>query len=110
MAELAVGGDVSRLARLQVADEVPAERVPVKRVLGFEILEPVLADDRDPGCGQNAEVVRTDVLRGGDDGHLRPDLRADALVVRADGAYRESLINHRLQFAWGRPPSDSKRN
>ena len=41
-----------RLSALEVADEVPAESVAVRRVLGLEVLRPVLADDLDAGLGQ----------------------------------------------------------
>ena len=52
MAQLAELVDDLRLAALQVADEVPAERVAVARVLRLEILRTVLADDLDSGVGQ----------------------------------------------------------
>jgi hypothetical protein len=43
--ELAYRGDVARLARLQVSDEVPAESLGEARVFRLEVLEAVLADD-----------------------------------------------------------------
>src|SRR4051812_30357095 len=84
MAELAELVDRLRLAALEVTDEVPAESLAVAGVLGLEILRAVLADDLHPGLGQRGELVHGDVLRGRDDGHLRPEVCADALVVGAD--------------------------
>ena len=71
LAELAHG---SGLPALEVADEVPAERVAVAGVLGLEILRPVLADHLHAGLGQGGHVLDGDVLRGGHDGHPRADL------------------------------------
>src|ERR1700745_1045800 len=45
MAELTELVDNRRLAALQVTDEVPAEELPVERVLRLEVLCAVLADD-----------------------------------------------------------------
>ena len=56
-----------RLAALEVADEVPAERVAVSCVLGLEVLRAVLAHDLDSGLGQDGHVLDGDVLRRGDD-------------------------------------------
>ena len=67
-----------RLPALQVADEVPAERVAVGGVLGLEVLRPVLSDDLDSGLGQDAQLGDGEVLRRGHDRHLRPDLVPDA--------------------------------
>src|SRR5437868_11523143 len=84
VAQLARRIDDLRLAALQVADEVPPERVPVARVLRLEILRAVLANDRDAGIAEQLHVVERDVLRRGDDRHARADLFGDALVSRAD--------------------------
>ena len=46
------------LVRLQVADEVPAEGVPVDRVLRREILRPVLPDHLDARPRRHAELSR----------------------------------------------------
>ena len=45
-----------RLVRLQVADEVPAERVAVLGVLALEILRAVLADDLDACASTSAAM------------------------------------------------------
>ena len=84
MAELAGRVDDLRLAALQVADEVPAERVAVARVLRLEVLRAVLADDLDAGVGEHLHVVDRDVLRRDDDGDVRADLVRDARVALAD--------------------------
>ena len=76
--------DRLRLAALEVADEVPAEGVAVERVLALEVLGLVLADDLDPGLGEDAELVGVDVLRRGHDRHVRPELGSDPIDVRAD--------------------------
>ena len=47
-----------RLAALEVADEVPAERVAVALVLGHEVLRAVLADDLDARLGERGHVRR----------------------------------------------------
>ena len=60
------------LVRLQVPDEVPAERVAVARMLALEILRSVLADDLDTGLCERAQLLRGDVLRRDDDGDARP--------------------------------------
>jgi hypothetical protein len=84
VAELAEVGHVARLARLKMADEVPAEARAVPLVLGREVLQAVLSHDLDAGLREHAHLVRRDVLRRRDDGHVRPDLLADAGVVRGD--------------------------
>src|SRR5206468_12707912 len=76
------------LAALQVADEVPAEGRSIAGVLGLEVLGAVLADDLDPSLGERAEVLHVDVLRGGDDRHLGPELAANPLVALANGVSR----------------------
>ena len=57
-----------RLVRLQVADEVPPERVAVDRVLRQQVLSAVLADDLDARLRENRELPDRDVLRRRDDG------------------------------------------
>ncbi len=74
----------ARLVRLQGADEVPAEGIAVQRVLALHVLRPVLTRDRDAGVGEDAHVLRGDVLRRGDDGDARPCLGADGVVRGAD--------------------------
>jgi len=49
--------DLLDLARLQLADEVPAE-VRVKRRLVLELLRAVLAQQRQPGVAQGADLDR----------------------------------------------------
>ena len=73
-----------RLAALQMADEMPAERVAVGCVLGLEVLCAVLAHDVDSGLGQRGHVVDGDVLRGRDDRDVGADLVADAGEPRRD--------------------------
>jgi len=68
-----------------VADEVPPEGVAVPRLLRLQVLETVLADDLNPGVGQGGHVVHRDVLRGDDDGDIRPDLVSQNLIAFADG-------------------------
>ena len=55
--ELADPVDDLRLVRLEVADEVPAERVAVDRVLALEVLGAVLADHLDPGFDEHGHVL-----------------------------------------------------
>jgi hypothetical protein len=62
-------------------DEVPAERVAVRGVLGLEILCPVLSDHLDPGLGQDPHLLWRHVLRGSNHGHFRTDLGPHALVA-----------------------------
>jgi len=45
------------------ADEMPAERVAVARVLRFEVLRAVLADDLDSGIREHLQLVHRHVLR-----------------------------------------------
>jgi hypothetical protein len=84
VAQLAELAHERRLAALEVADEVPAKGVAVALVLGAEVLGAVLADDLHAGLGQCGHVLQRDVLRRGDDGHVRPDLFPDVLVALAD--------------------------
>jgi hypothetical protein len=84
VAELAELADGGRLAALQVADEVPAEGVPVDVVLRAEVLRAVLAHHLDAGLGERGQVVDGHVLRRGNDGDRGADLLADALVALAD--------------------------
>jgi len=72
------------LVRLEPADEVPAERVAVLGVLGFEILDAVLTDDLDPCLGEDRHLRERGVLRRRDDGHCGPDFGLHARVVRGD--------------------------
>jgi hypothetical protein len=81
VAELAQLADRRRLAALEVADEVPAERVAPALVLGREVLRAILADDVDAGVGEQGELVDRQVLRRDDDRDVFPDLVADALVA-----------------------------
>ena len=71
------------LVRLQVADEVPAERVAVDGVLRGQVLRAVLAHYLDARLREDREVVDRDVLRRGDDGDARAGFRPDALVALA---------------------------
>ena len=82
MAQLAQLAHGLRLAALEVADEVPAERVAVARVLRREVLLAVLADDLDSRVHERLHVVEGDVLRRGHDRDARADLRPDPLVPR----------------------------
>ena len=68
--------DPLHLAALQVADEVPGEGVAVRALLRLEVLEPVLADQLDPGLGEHRQLGRVDVLGRRQD----LDLRAAALA------------------------------
>ena len=67
-----------------MADEVPAEAAAVARVLRLEVLRAVLSDDLDTRRCEPFEFVDRHVLRRGDDGDRRPDLRLDPLVPLAD--------------------------
>jgi hypothetical protein len=67
-----------------VADEVPAERVAVARVLRLQILRAVLADDLDAGVREHAELLDRDVLRRDDDRDAGADLGLDARVPLAE--------------------------
>ena len=62
-----------------MADEVPAERVAVLGVLRLEILRAVLSDDRHSGLDEHRHLGERDVLRRGDDGHVRPDELPDPI-------------------------------
>ena len=59
------------LAALQVADEVPRERVAVRGDLRLQVLRAVLADRRDPGLREQPEILERDVLAGGDELDVR---------------------------------------
>ena len=78
MAELAERVHDLRLPALQMADEVPAERVAVARVLRLEILRAVLADDLDARLGERRQLVDRHVLRGDDDRDAGADFLCDA--------------------------------
>src|SRR5262249_8820481 len=84
MAELAELVDGLRLPALEMADEVPAERVAVTLVLRLEVLGAVLADDLDPRLCERGQVLQVDVLDRSHDGDVRPELGPDPLVVRAN--------------------------
>ena len=58
--------DVAHLAALQVADEVPDEEVTVRRLLGEKRVRLVLADAQDPGRVERRQILRADVLDGGE--------------------------------------------
>ena len=75
----------ARLVRLEGADEMPAERVGVERVLALQVLGSVLTCDRDPGVGEDAHVLGRHVLRRRDDGDAGAGLGADGVVRRPDG-------------------------
>ena len=59
------------LAALQVADEVPLERVAPALLLGLQVLQPVLADQRHAGLGERAHLVAGHVLGRREDLDLR---------------------------------------
>ena len=84
MAELADRSDRLRLPALEVADEVPAERIAVARVLRLEILRTVLADDLDAGVDEQLQLVHRDVLRRNDDGDRSAELFPHARVALGD--------------------------
>jgi hypothetical protein len=71
-----------------VPDEVPAEAAAVERVLRLQVLRAVLADDLDPGLGQDGHVLGGHVLRGRDDRHPRADVGADAREPLGDAIRR----------------------
>ena len=77
-------GNPRRLARLEVADEVPVERVAPPLVLRLEILEAVLPHRLDAGLGQHAELVGGHVLGRDDDLRAGADLVAHAGEVLAE--------------------------
>ena len=83
------GDDLLDLARLQLADEVPAE-LGVLRRLGLEVLRAVLAQQRQPGLAEHAELLQRHVLDRGqqlDLGRVAAgvgDRRAHALEVGVD--------------------------
>ena len=83
MAELADRVHRLRLPRLQVADEVPPERVAVDLVLGGEILRAVLPHHLDARLRKRCELGDRHVLRRDDDGDARTDLGPHALVSLA---------------------------
>ncbi len=76
------------LVRLQVADEVPAERVAVLGMLALEVLRAVLAHDLDPGLDEPPHLLERHVLRRGDDRDAGRG-RADLLVAPADLVRRQ---------------------
>src|SRR6202012_3730457 len=84
VAKLAQFAHERRLAALEVADEVPVERVAVDTVLRLEILCAVLADRLGAGLREPGQGVDRDVLRRCDDGDRRADLLANALVALTD--------------------------
>ena len=64
--------DLPHLAALQVADEVPFERIAPALALGLQVLQAVLADQGDPRLGQHPHVVGQDVLGRGQDLDVGP--------------------------------------
>src|SRR4029453_6084417 len=99
MDELAETVHALRPAALEVADEIPAERVAVRCVLQLEVLCAVLAHDLDPGLGENGQVVAIDVLRSGDDGHPGPDFLPYALVASAYRLSGQAREHHACRAA-----------
>ena len=91
MDELAESVHDLHLVRLEMADEVPAKRLAVERMLALEVLRAVLADDLDARFGEDRHLVDRDVLRGRDDRHAFADLVADASVPLADLVGRREL-------------------
>src|ERR687897_3532739 len=89
MHELAEAVHGLRLAALQMADEVPPERVTVERVFRLQVLGSVLSDYLHPGLGQDAELLRRDILRRRDDRDTGADLGPDALVPLPDFVRRQ---------------------
>ena len=65
-------------------DEVPAKGIRVQLMLRLEVLGAVLADDLDPGLGEDGHLLERDVLRRGDDRHPGPDVRAHVFIARAN--------------------------
>ena len=55
--ELAQPGDLACLARLEVADEVPAKRLALGSVFRDQVLESVLADDLDARLGEDTQLL-----------------------------------------------------
>ena len=64
--QLDVRQDRLDLARLQLADEVPAV-LGVRGRLGLELLGAVLAEQREPGLAEHAHLLQRDVLDRGED-------------------------------------------
>ena len=91
VAQLAQRIDGLRLPALQVADEVPAERSAVARVLRLEVLRAVLSDDLDARVDENPQLVDREVLRRDDDRHCGPNL-----VLQRGVAFRD-LVRGRRQ-------------
>jgi hypothetical protein len=76
--------DVLDLAALERADEVPFEQVPVRVLLGGQLLRAVLAHQRHAALGQCRQVVDVQVLHGRADLDAVAHPLADAVQVRAD--------------------------
>ena len=74
--------DLLDLAALQLPDEVPRQ-LGVRGRLGLQVLRAVLAGQRDAGLRERADVLQRQVLGGGEDLHVRADLGAHRLEVRA---------------------------
>src|SRR3954453_16741910 len=88
MHELAELVDDFRFATLQVADEMPPERIAVDGVLCLQVLRSGLSHYLDPGVDQQCQLLDGDVLRRRDDRYLIANLRSDSLVARADSVRR----------------------
>ena len=78
--------DALHLAALKPADEVPLEELSEALVLSLELVQPVLADEVDPGLGERRHPVVGHVLRRDENAHALPRLRAhlgEPLAARA---------------------------
>src|ERR1019366_1236379 len=86
--QLDVSDDLLHLARLQSADEMPAQPSRRARHLLEQILCAVLADQRHAGLRESLDVVRADVLDGRQDVDLAaisPRARRGTLDPRPHG-------------------------
>ena len=108
--------DQPDLARLQRADEVPAE--PPRRALDLlgELLRAVLADERDAGVGEDLDVVGGDVLDRDEDFDVggvpagARGRRVDALAHRAElGADPLDAQRSHANPAWRPAAAPSRR-
>ena len=110
--------DLAHLAALELADEVPAQRrIGPCGGLGLELLRAVLAEQREAGLGQHADVLDVDVLDRGeqlDVGGIAPgaargggDLLAHAVGVLAHADEVEAAHARHTTPAWRpvTPPS-----
>src|SRR5207247_8983684 len=92
------------LACLQVAEEVPAERVAVARMLRLEVLRAVFSHDVDACVREHLQLLDRDVLRRHDDRDARTDLFLDARVVLAHALRRQGRSRRASLEAY---PSDA---